>query len=122
VRSGGDALKVVLLLTCSFVLASTAAEEIYNVGGGVSAPRLIHKVEPEYTQEARDADYQGTVVLKLIITKEGVPDRIEVVQGLELGLTEKAIEALEQWRFQAAEKDGKPVNVRATVEINFRLL
>lgn len=94
---------------------------VYRVGGGVSAPVLIHKVEPEYTEEARAAKYQGTVSLYTEIAPDGTATNIRVVHGLGLGLDEKAIEAVKQWRFKPGQKDGKPVTVMATIEVNFRL-
>ena len=93
----------------------------YRVGGGVSAPVLIHKVEPEYSEEARKAKYQGTVLLHVEIGPEGIATNIRVQRSLGLGLDEKAIECVKQWKFKPGEKDGKPVTVAATIEVNFRL-
>jgi len=94
----------------------------YRIGGGVSAPALIFKVEPEYSEEARKAKFQGTVVLFVIVDEKGQPRELKVVRPLGLGLDEKAIEAVQKWRFKPGVKDGKPVPVQATVEVNFRLL
>jgi TonB family protein len=95
---------------------------VYRIGGGVSAPMVLSKTEPEYSEEARKAKYQGTVVLMIIVDEHGMPQGIRVVRPLGLGLDEKAIEAVEKWRFRPAMKDGRPVKVEATVEVNFRLL
>lgn len=95
---------------------------VFRIGGGVSAPIVLSKTEPEYSEEARKAKYQGTVVLTIIVDAQGMPRNIKVVRPLGLGLDEKAIEAVEKWRFRPAMKDGKAVNVQATVEVNFRLL
>jgi protein TonB len=95
---------------------------VYRIGGGVSAPALIFKVEPEYSEEARKAKFQGTVVLYVVVDERGQPRDIKIVRPLGLGLDEKAIEAVQKWRFKAGVKDGKPVPVAATVEVNFRLL
>jgi len=95
---------------------------VYRVGGGVSQPILVKKVEPEYSEEARKAKFQGTVVLSIIVDETGLPRNIRVVRLLGLGLDEKALEAVQKWRFRAAQKDGKAVAVYATVEVNFRLL
>ncbi len=95
---------------------------VYRIGGGVSAPMVLSKTEPEYSEEARKAKYQGTVVLQIIVDEHGMPQNIRVVRPLGLGLDEKAIEAVQKWRFRAAMKDGRPVKVQATVEVNFRLL
>ena len=95
---------------------------VYRVGGGVSAPVPLYKVEPEYSEEARKAKYQGTVILSIVIDEQGRPRDLKVIRPLGLGLDEKAIEAVSKWRFRPGYKDGKPVAVRATVEFNFRLL
>ncbi len=94
----------------------------YRVGGGVSAPSVLFKVEPEYSEEARKAKFQGTVVLSIIVDPTGKARDIKVIRPLGLGLDEKAIEAVMKWRFKPGQKDGAPVPVQATVEVNFRLL
>jgi TonB family protein len=95
---------------------------VFRVGGGVSAPVAIHRVEPEYSEEARKAKFQGTVVLSIVIDEQGVPRNFRVVRPLGLGLDEKAIEAVQKWRFRPGQKEGRAVAVIATVEVNFRLL
>ena len=94
----------------------------YRIGGGVSAPSVLSKVEPEYSEEARKAKWQGTVVLSLVVDDQGRPQNLKVLHSLGLGLDQKAIEAVEKWRFKPGMKDGKPVPVMATIEVNFRLL
>lgn len=94
----------------------------YRIGGGVSAPTLVFKVEPEYSEEARKAKFQGTVVLYVVVDEKGQPRELRVLRPLGLGLDEKAIEAVTKWRFRPGYKDGKPVPVAATIEVNFRLL
>jgi protein TonB len=95
---------------------------IYRVGGGVSSPSLIFKVEPEYSEEARKAKYQGTVLLYVEVDPSGRATNIKVARSLGLGLDEKAIEAVRKWKFKPGYKDGRPVTVAATIEVNFRLL
>lgn len=95
---------------------------VFRVGGGVSAPRLTYKVEPEYSEEARKSKYQGTVVLAVEVWEDGRAHNIRVVRSLGLGLDEKAISAVVQWKFSPGKKDGKSVKVAATIEVNFRLL
>jgi TonB family protein len=95
---------------------------VYRVGGGVSAPVLLSKTEPEYSEEARKAKHQGTVVLYVQIDSSGHAVNVKVVKSLGLGLDEKAMEAVQKWKFQPGKKDGKPVTVEATIEVNFRLL
>jgi TonB family protein len=94
----------------------------YRVGGGVSAPAVLFKVEPEYSEEARKAKFQGTVVLSIVVDPSGKARDVRVIRPLGLGLDEKAIEAVMKWRFKPGLKDGNPVPVQATVEVNFRLL
>jgi len=95
---------------------------VFRVGGGVSAPVLLSKTEPEYSEEARKAKHQGTVMLYVQIDASGHATHIQVVKSLGLGLDEKAIEAVQKWKFSPGKKDGKPVTVEATIEVNFRLL
>ena len=95
---------------------------VFRVGGGVTAPTLLFKVEPEYSEEARRAKYQGTVVLYVEVSPDGKAHNLKVVRSLGLGLDEKAIEAVNKWKFRPGVKDGKPVTVAATIEVNFRLL
>jgi len=95
---------------------------VFHMGGGVTAPSVLYKVEPEYSEEARKAKYQGTVVLYVEVDAAGHPTNLKVVRSLGLGLDEKAIEAVEKWKFRPGYKDGKPVTVAATIEVNFRLL
>jgi periplasmic protein TonB len=95
---------------------------VFRIGGGVSAPTLVFKVEPEYSEEARKAKFQGVVVLQVVVDEKGQPQNLRVVRTLGLGLDEKAIEAVKKWRFKPALRNGQPVAVAATIEVNFRLL
>ena len=94
---------------------------VFRVGGGVSAPRALQTPDPEYSEEARKAKYQGTVVLWLIVDQSGHPQNVRVARSLGMGLDQKAIEAVRQWKFEPAMKDGHPVSVQINVEVNFRL-
>lgn len=93
-----------------------------RVGAGIKAPSVAYKVEPEYTETARAAKYQGTVLLYIEVGPDGAAHNIQVTRSLGLGLDEKAIEAVSQWKFNPATKDGQPVTVAATIEVNFKLL
>lgn len=95
---------------------------VYRVGGGVSAPAVLYKVDPEYSEEARKAKYSGTVLIQLIVGADGKASAIKVVRSLGLGLDEKAMEAVAKWKFKPGMKNGSPVAVQATIEVNFRLL
>jgi TonB family protein len=94
---------------------------VFRVGGGVSAPKATFSPDPEYSEEARKAKFQGTCVLWLIVGPDGHPRDIRVSRTLGLGLDEKAIEAVKNWKFEPAMKDGKPVAVQINVEVDFRL-
>jgi TonB family protein len=94
---------------------------VFRVGGGVSAPRALDTPDPEYSEEARKAKYQGTVVLWLVVDANGQPKEIRVSHSLGMGLDQKAKEAVSKWKFEPAMKDGKPVAVQIAVEVNFRL-
>ena len=94
----------------------------FRIGGGVSAPVPIFKPEPEYSEEARKLKWQGSVVLSLVVDENGIPQNIKVIHSLGLGLDQKAIEAVQKWRFKPGLKDGKAVPVFADIEVNFRLL
>ena len=78
--------------------------------------------EPEYSEEARKAKYQGTVTLYVEVDPSGRATNIRVLHSLGLGLDEKAMDAVKQWKFKPGMKDGKPVTVQASIEVNFRLL
>jgi TonB family protein len=95
---------------------------VYRVGGGVTAPQLVSKIEPEYSEEARKAKYQGTVTLYIQVDAQGKAINMRVLHSLGLGLDEKAMEAVKKWKFKPGTKDGKPVTVEAQIEVNFRLL
>ncbi len=109
-------------LQCGSPLAGLGEREVSRVGGGVSAPALVYKVEPEYTEEARSAKLQGTSTLSLTVDTSGHAVDIVVLRPLGHGLDEKAMEAVNRWRFRPGMKDGKPVEIQAQIEVNFRLL
>jgi TonB family protein len=94
---------------------------VYSVGGNVSAPIPIYKPEPAYSEEARKAKYQGTVVLWIIVDAQGNVADCRVVKPLGLGLDEKAVEGVKVWKFKPAMRNGTPVPVRVMVEVSFRL-
>jgi TonB family protein len=108
----------------SLAKSHTTFAEVFkaSVAQGTTQPKLIRKVEPEYNEDARAAKYQGTVVLQVVIGPDGFAHNIQVVRSLGLGLDQKAAEAVAQWQFSPGIKDGSPVPVAATVEVNFRLL
>jgi TonB family protein len=96
-----------------------APSQIYQVGGGVSAPSLIFALDPEFTDEARRANYQGICVVAVIVDSQGSPQRPQVVRHLGMGLDKKAVEAVRGYRFRPAMLYGKPVAVQLTLQVNF---
>ena len=95
---------------------------VYRVGGGVSSPTVLFRVDPEYSEEARKAKFSGTVLLSIVVDTEGHARDIHVVKSVGMGLDEKAMEAVIKWKFKPGMKGGLAVNVRAQIEVNFRLL
>lgn len=94
---------------------------VYQVGGSVRAPVVIYSVDPEFSEEARKAKFSGNVQVALIVDASGNPKNIRVERGVGMGLDEKAVEAVRQYRFKPAMKDGKPVPVEIYVEVNFQI-
>lgn len=102
--------------------AGPKSADVVRIGGDVKAPSLIQKVEPHYSEEARTARLTGTVVLFVEVHVDGKAHNVQVVQPLGLGLDDRAVEAVSQWRFRPGTRNGKPVPVAATIEVNWRLL
>ncbi len=94
---------------------------IYKVGGGVSNPVLIYAPDPEFSDEARRAKYQGVCVVGVIVDTSGYPQRVHIVRPLGMGLDEKAMEAVRQYKFKPAQFKGKSVAVEVNIEVNFRI-
>jgi protein TonB len=95
---------------------------VMHIGGGVSKPIVLYQVEPEFSEEARKAKFSGNVEVYLWVDPDGKPSHIRVVRGVGMGLDEKAVEAVRQYRFKPAMKDGKPVQVDLYVDVNFQIL
>lgn len=95
---------------------------IFHLGeAGVSPPRILYKTEPEFSEEARKAKYQGVVALNVVVGPDGRVHDARVVHSLGMGLDEKAIEGVKLWKFDPARKDGRPVAVAVYVEVDFHL-
>ena len=92
-----------------------------KIGGGVSSPELIYKVDPEFSEEARKAKFMGIVLVNLIVDQNGNPQNVHVLRGVGMGLDEKAVEAVKQYKFKPAREGGKPVAVELNVEVNFQI-
>jgi periplasmic protein TonB len=95
---------------------------VYTAGvGGVSDPIPIVSPEAEFSDEARRSKYQGICMISVIVDAHGYPQNPRVTRSLGMGLDEKALEAVQKYRFKPATKDGKPVAAMITVMVNFRL-
>jgi len=93
----------------------------FRIGGGVTEPTILYRVEPQYSEEARKARHEGVVVLQAIVKKDGTVQIERVVRPAGFGLEEKAIQALRQWKFKPAMRNGTPVDVVLNIEVNFNL-
>jgi len=94
----------------------------YRVGGQVTAPRIVSKVEPQYSEEAKKSKLQGSILLSVVIDSTGAPTQIAVLRPLGMGLDEAAVAAVSQWKFSPGIKNGTPVPVFSQIEMNFHLL
>jgi periplasmic protein TonB len=92
-----------------------------RIGGGVSAPQVIFQVEPEFSEEARKAKVAGNVLVNLWVGTDGRPSHVRVIRGVGMGLDEKAVEAVKQYKFRPAMENGKPVLVELNIEVNFQI-
>jgi TonB family protein len=94
---------------------------VYPPGHGVVPPVPIYAPEAEFSDEARRSKYQGVCLISIIVDTHGNPQNPRVVQRLGMGLDEKAIEAIRRYKFKPGTKDGKPVPVLITIEVDFRM-
>lgn len=88
----------------------------------ITPAALLYRVEPEFSEEARKARFQGMVVLMIDIGVDGRAHNVRVVESPGLGLDVKAVQAVEQWRFRPAQRDGHPLVSSARVEVYFHLM
>jgi TonB family protein len=124
-RPAGWAARLGIVAAALALLLPLAAyqSDVHKSGEpGLSLPKVIASVQPQYTPEAKDAKIQGTVAVGLEVNADGKAQNMYIIRSLDKGLDENAMAAISQWAFQPGEKDGKPVIVFATIEVNFRLL
>jgi TonB family protein len=95
--------------------------DVFRFGKGVTAPRVIYQTDPEFSEEARKAKFQGNCVLGLVVDANGRPTNIRVLSALGMGLDEKAIESVKNRKFDPGKKDGRDVAVEIAVEVDFHL-
>jgi TonB family protein len=102
---------------------STSDEDaVYEPGGDVKSPKLVHYVEPAFSSSSKEAFVEGTVKISTVITVDGKPSESKVVKGLNAEEDRTAMDAVEQWRFEPGTKSGKPVKVHVNVEVDFHLM
>jgi TonB family protein len=106
----------------SSLASEQANKPPYRVGGGVTRPRVLKRVEPQYSDEARRNKWQGVVVLEVVIDEKGKVVEARVVKSLGMGLDEQALKAAKKWKFAPGTKDGKPVPILVDLQVDFRLL
>jgi protein TonB len=97
-------------------------EPVYEAGGEVKPPKLIHYVEPAFSAKSKEAYVEGIVKISTVVTTAGSPTKLQVLKGLNAEEDRTAMEAVQQWRFEPGTRKGQAVNVRVTVEISFHLL
>lgn len=95
---------------------------VMHIGGSVQPPSLVYKIDPEFSEEARKAKFSGDVQIYLWVDEHGNPSHVQVVRGVGMGLDEKAVEAVRQYRFKPATQNGKPVKVDLYVNVNFTIM
>jgi TonB family protein len=121
-KSGPQDAHQVTLTPDPTVIATTKSYFIVSPSPGVTLPQLVYKTDPQYSEQARNAKFQGTLTLTVNIGTDGMVHGVRVSKSLGLGQDEKGIEAVRQWKFQPAYEDGKPIPYTATVQLEFRLI
>jgi bla regulator protein blaR1 len=117
----GFAVVLIAIGTVGLQNSRAQADRVYKVGGDVTAPRPLSRVDPTYTKEAYHDKIEGTVLLGVVIETDGLAHDISVIKSLDPGLDRAAAEAIQQWHFAPGTRQGEPVAVRATIEVNFKL-
>jgi TonB family protein len=93
----------------------------YRPGSGIEPPRLLREVKADYTEDARQRGISGAVVLEIVVRRDGSVGDVKLLQGLAGGLNERAMQAVRQWRFAPAHRQGAPVDVIVEVAVEFKL-
>jgi TonB family protein len=112
--SGGDA-------AAPPATSDPTVSPLRRVGGGVSQPMLIYKVDPQFSEESKKAEFSGVVLINFIVDTNGLPRNVHVRRGVGMGLDENAVAAVKQYKFSPAMEDGKPVPVELNVEVSFQI-
>jgi TonB family protein len=120
-KRNGEPVEALAQIDIDFRIAAAPRVEYDDSQTDISAPTITMRVEPRYTDEARQARVVGTVILQAVIQTNGTADILKVVKPLPFGLTESALEALQQCRFMPAVRNGKEIPVATTIEVAFNL-
>jgi len=117
------AQRVILVCLCAAWIrpAQTADERVYDLGPGVTPPRIVKQVNPQYPDD-RGVRAEGSVIIGLVVSSKGLPKSPHVVKSLDEELDQSAIDAVKQFRFAPAQKDGKAIAVRISLQIHFHSL
>ncbi|MGE3275353.1 MAG: energy transducer TonB [Vicinamibacterales bacterium] len=115
------ALALVLVMSLGGLAGAAAQDTVYDIGTGVTAPKVVREVRPDYPADAKADKVVGRVTLTTVVGADGVPGRIAVEQALDDRLDRAAIAALEQWRFEPGRRAGEAVPVRVTIDFTFTL-
>lgn len=110
---------VVFALGLVSPIAAQQDDTIYKAGNGVSAPRLIRDVKPQYSAGAMRRRVNGSLLLRCVVDRDGMPTRLEIIEPLDEELDRLSLEALKQWRFEPGQKDGQAVLVQIDVAMAF---
>ena len=102
------------------VIADLSNHSVPGIGKGVVPPKRVSTPNPPFSDEARRANYQGAAMLSLFVDKTGQVRNVRIVRPLGMGLDQKAVEAVSAWQFHPATKDGEPIDLHITVEVNFQ--
>jgi TonB family protein len=123
-KQNGSPVDSIAQIDIDFRLAAAPRAEyddVNRVEAGTSPPGVVSRVEPQYTEEARQARLTGSVIFQAVVQTNGTADILKVVKPLPLGLTESALKAIQQWRFRPAVRTGKEIPVALSIEVNFNL-
>lgn len=101
--------------------APRAPVGIRKIGGGVLPPRLVNQTEPNFDEYARANKIAGNCLISLILGTDGIPSHLIIERPAGAGLDEEALKAVQQYKFDPATEDGKPVAVQLNIEVNFQI-
>jgi TonB family protein len=112
---------VFALAWAAFALVALAFDDepVFDIGPGITPPRVTRQVQPVNKPDERGFRISGTVLVGLVVSSKGEPKDVHVIKSLDKGVDQSAIEAVQQWSFEPARKGDQPVAVKVTVEIRF---